>query len=201
MLVESNLRKERVGDETRSVFKRIEEGQRDTPREREKGRKEGWGIQKKGELRVVGDGRLWAISALRDQPWNVARDLFHWHYCLPNIEATMVEAITLFRQKPGESVHQLIDRYSVLCNHLPDTFYDYLKAFFFGQALLPHIKSKYKQQTLHNKPQDVIAAFKLAVLIETEFPQPSSKDKVETLFPMNTVIRIFSWLKGPCYFD
>ncbi|KAL6064579.1 hypothetical protein QOT17_010784 [Balamuthia mandrillaris] len=91
---------------------------------------------------LVGDGHLWAISALRDQPWN----------------------------KPGESVHQLIDWYSVLCNHLPDTFYDYLKAFFFGRALLPHIKSKYKQQTLCNKPQDVTAAFKLAVLIETEFP-------------------------------
>ncbi|KAL6073743.1 hypothetical protein QOT17_004741 [Balamuthia mandrillaris] len=29
VLVESNLRKERVGDETRSVFKRIEEGQRE----------------------------------------------------------------------------------------------------------------------------------------------------------------------------
>ncbi|KAL6043246.1 hypothetical protein QOT17_023993 [Balamuthia mandrillaris] len=33
-----------------------------------------------------------------------------------------------------------------------NTFYDYLKAFFFGRALLPHIKSKYKQQTLRNKP-------------------------------------------------
>ncbi|KAL6058163.1 hypothetical protein QOT17_015022 [Balamuthia mandrillaris] len=123
---------------------------------------------------LVGDGRLWAISALRDQPWNVARDLFHRHYHLPDIEATMIEA------KPGESVHQLIDWYCVLCNRLPDTFYDYLKAFFFGRALLPHIKSKYKQQTLRNKPQDVTAAFELAVLIETEFPQPSSKDKGHT---------------------
>ncbi|KAL6058825.1 hypothetical protein QOT17_014621 [Balamuthia mandrillaris] len=68
-------------------------------------------------------------------------------------------------------------QYSVLCNHLPDTFYNYLKAFFFEQALLPYIKSKYKQQTLCNKPQDITTAFKLTVLIETEFPQPSSKDK------------------------
>ncbi|KAL6060045.1 hypothetical protein QOT17_013789 [Balamuthia mandrillaris] len=132
---------------------------------------------------LVGDGRLWAISALRDQPWNIARDLFHQHYRLPDIEATTIEAVTSFQQKPGESVHQLINQYSVLCNHLPDTFYDYLKAFFFGRALLPHIKSKYKQQTLRNKPQDVIAAFELAVLIESEFPQPSSKDKGHSKSP------------------
>ncbi|KAL6043474.1 hypothetical protein QOT17_023874 [Balamuthia mandrillaris] len=102
---------------------------------------------------------------------------------LPDIKATMIEAITSFQQKPGKSVHQLINQYSVLCNHLPDTFYNYLKAFFFGQALLPHIKSKYKQQTLRNKPQDVIAAFKLAVLIESEFPQPSLKDKGHSKSP------------------
>ncbi|KAL6052425.1 hypothetical protein QOT17_018585 [Balamuthia mandrillaris] len=84
---------------------------------------------------LVGDGRLWAISALRDQPWNVARDLFHRHYRLPDIEATTIET------------------------------------------------SKYKQQTLRNKPQDVIAAFELAVLIETEFPQPFSKDKGHSKSP------------------
>ncbi|KAL6063117.1 hypothetical protein QOT17_011787, partial [Balamuthia mandrillaris] len=38
--------------------------------------------------------------------------LFHRHYRLPDIEATTIEAVTSFRQKPGESVHQLIDRYS-----------------------------------------------------------------------------------------
>ncbi|KAL6072555.1 hypothetical protein QOT17_005378 [Balamuthia mandrillaris] len=62
---------------------------------------------------LVGDGRLWAISALRDQPWN----------------------------------------------------------------------SKYKQQTLRNKPQDIIAAFELTVLIESEFPQPSLKDKGHSKSP------------------
>ncbi|KAL6047047.1 hypothetical protein QOT17_021864 [Balamuthia mandrillaris] len=124
---------------------------------------------------LVGDGRLWAISTLQDQPWNVTRDLFHRHYRLPDIKATTIEAITF--------IHQLINRYSVLCNCLPDTFYDYLKAFFFGRALLPHIKSKYKQQTLRNKPQDIIAAFKLTVLIESEFPQPSSKDKGHSKSP------------------
>ncbi|KAL6065850.1 hypothetical protein QOT17_009955 [Balamuthia mandrillaris] len=84
---------------------------------------------------LVGDGRLWAISALRDQPWNVARDLFHRHYRLPDIKATMIEA------------------------------------------------SKYKQQTLRNKPQDIIAAFELAVLIETEFLQLFSKVKGHSKSP------------------
>ncbi|KAL6052043.1 hypothetical protein QOT17_018830 [Balamuthia mandrillaris] len=69
---------------------------------------------------------------------------------------------------------------SVLCNHLPDIFYNYLKAFFFGRALLSYIKLKYKQQTLCNKPQDITAAFEFTVLNETEFPQPSSKDKHHT---------------------
>ncbi|KAL6046321.1 hypothetical protein QOT17_022269 [Balamuthia mandrillaris] len=104
---------------------------------------------------LVGDGRLWAISALRDQPWNIARDLFHQHYRLPDIEATTIEAVTSFQQKPGESVHQLINQYSVLCNHLPDTFYDYLKAFFFGRALLPHIEvqatDSSQQATRHHR--------------------------------------------------
>ncbi|KAL6047500.1 hypothetical protein QOT17_021607 [Balamuthia mandrillaris] len=80
---------------------------------------------------LVGDGRLWAISTLQDQPWN----------------------------KPGKSVHQLINWYSVLCNCLPDTFYNYLK------------------------PQDIITAFELAVLIESEFSQPFSKDKGHSKSP------------------
>ncbi|KAL6067880.1 hypothetical protein QOT17_008565 [Balamuthia mandrillaris] len=48
-----------------------------------------------------------------------------------------------------------------------------------------HRLSKYKQQTLRNKPQDIIAAFELAVLIELEFPQPSSKDKGHSNSPQS----------------
>ncbi|KAL6057331.1 hypothetical protein QOT17_008184 [Balamuthia mandrillaris] len=107
---------------------------------------------------LVGDGRLWAISTLQDQPWNVAQDLFHRHYCLPDIKATTIEAVALFQQKPGESIHQLIDRYSVLCNRLSDTFYDYLKAFFFGRALLPHIKSKSSKQSFPNLLRKITTA-------------------------------------------